>query len=195
MIGTEQIEVYKYTKVANGFAGYTPGTPLIQSDAPGFATIENTSGNDIETSRRKATESLFTVTVNATYNSFKWNDTFFITSRFGNLDIIGIYESKRKRTYTLTCVLIEGVTGGGSSQIMTVYKNATYGDTSMTIPELDGNEVLLAFRDGIGKQVVENTPTVPEQMKIDNDTFTLYTGDIFGNNELVTVLYRTGLVV
>ena len=188
MIHTEQIEVYCYTKIDNGFAGFTPGVPELQADAPQFATIQNSSGNDIETSRRKATEYQFTVTVNATFNSFAWQNNFFITSRFGNLDVTGIEESKRKREYTLNCVYVEGANSGGS-QIMTVYQRATEGATSIEIPELEGATVLLALREGIGKEVVEATPTNPNQMQYEDKVFSLFEGDIFGD-ELVTVLYR-----
>jgi hypothetical protein len=193
MTHCEEVETYIYTKIANGSGGFMDGTPVRQTDAPMWATIEPTSGNDIEISRRKATLSQFTVKVNYPLNGFTYNDTMFITSRFGNLDITGITQSpKRKRDYTLLTARVEGVSDASGGQIMTLYREATPESTSITIDELVGKDVLLAFRDGICKWVVEEIPTVPNQMEYDSDTgtFTLMDGDIFGS-ELITVLYRT----
>lgn len=193
MTHAEEIETYIYTKIANDSGGFDDGVPVRQTSAPIWATIEPTSGNDIEISRRKATLSQFTVTVNYPLNGFTYNNTMFITSRFGNLDITGITQSpKRKRDYTLLTARVEGVSDASGGQIMTLYREADPGSTSISIAELVGKDVLLAFRDGICKWVVEATPTVPNQMEYDSDTgtFTLLAGDIFGN-ELITVLYRT----
>ncbi len=185
---TEQIQVYLYTKIADTFGGFIPGTPILKTDAPLWATIENSSGNDSESSRRKVTDNEYTVTVNATFNAFKWQNNFFITTRFGNLDITGIRESVRKRQFILNCILIEGASSSSGGQLMTVYKRATYGTTSLEIEEIADARVLLTFREGIGKEAVEDTPTNPNQIKVDGPTLSLFEGDIFGD-ELITVLY------
>lgn len=191
MIHSEEIQVFIYTKEPNLSGGFVQTDPVLKTLAPTWATIEPVSGNDTIVNTRKTTESVFDVTVN--YRSdFTWDRTMFITTRFGNLDIINIQEGTRKRTVKLTGVRIEGRTGtttGG--QIMTIYKQATPGATSITFPELVGANVLLAFRDGICKWVVNETPDIPNKMRYltGTGTFELMEGDIFGD-ELVTVLYR-----
>ena len=192
MTHTEQIEVYEYTKEANDSGGFIQTAPYRLLTAPTWATIKPASGYDIEINRRKETESVFTITVNVR-PGFSWKRIFFITTRFGNLDIINIYEDERKRTIKLTGVKIEGVTATGGGQIMTTYQEATYGTTSITLPILVGCEVLLVFRDGICKWVVNDTPTKPNKMKYIQETgaFQLMEGDIFGQDELITILYRS----
>lgn len=195
MTHTEQVEVYKYTKVPTGSGGFSPATPERQQLAPTWATIQPASGYDIQVSGRNATETIFKIVAN--YRpGFTWQRDFFITSRFGNIDVFNIFEDTRKRTVKLMGVRVEGVnpdTGTGTgvgSGIKVLYHRTTYGATSVTIPALVGAGVLLAFRDGIGKEVVAIEPNRPEQMQFNaNGTFTLSLGDIFGD-ELLTVLYR-----
>ncbi len=195
MTYTEQCEVYRYTKIDNTYAGFIPGTPVLQENAPTWFDIQQISGNDITVSLRKATESLFTVICNYTLRSFSWDDTMFITTRFGNLDIIGIQQSIRKRQYTLTCVRIEGVSDASGGQILVLYQPATPGATFMDIPALVDNELLLVFRDGICKWKVDDvTPVVPNQMAYEEDLgrLSLMPGDVYGA-ELITCLYKTGV--
>lgn len=190
MTHTEEIQVWIYTKERNSSGGYVPGIPVRQTLAPTWATIQGVSGNDTTVNTRNATLSVFDITVN--YRpGFSWERIMFITSRFGNLDITNIYEDRRKRTIKLTGERVEGVTNTAGGQIMTLYRNATYGETSILIPELEGATVLLAFRDGINKEVLTSDLSSQNQMKYltGTGTFELYPGDIFGD-ELITVLYR-----
>jgi len=198
MTHTEQIQVYRYTRVATDSGGGNDGTPVLQELAPIWATIEQSSGNDREIDKRNATESIFTVTFNYPLTGFRFTRDMFITTRFGNLDITNIEETQRKRIITLTGARIEGVsdsggTGGDSDgAILTLYQQATPGATTITNSLLIGADILLAFRDGIGKEVVNVTPTKAQQMQFDGDagTFALTEGDIFGD-ELITVLYKS----
>ena len=197
MTHTEQIESYLYTRVANESAGSYEGTPILQELAPTWATIQQLSGNDLEINGRNATESVFDVTLNFPLNGFKYKRTMFITTRFGNLDITNIYEDQRKRTIKLTCVRVEGVgdgegSGANADGIFTIYYPTTYGTTSVTNSILAGMDVLLAFRDGICKWVVNDTPNKPNKMQFfkADGRFDLMPGDIFGD-ELITVLYKT----
>ena len=188
----DQIEVWQWTGEINESGGYNPTDPVRQTLAPTWATINQTSGNDLELNGRKATESVFDVIVNVR-PGFTWNRVMFITTRFGNLDVIAISESLRKREITLTAARIEGISGSGTSgNIMTVYARSTEGATSITIPSLVGAEVILVFRHGINKEVVTETPSLVDQMQFDagSGTWDLYPGDIFGD-ELITVLYRS----
>mgnify|MGYP001587210560 FL=1 len=189
MTHTEQIQTWKYASVDDGFAGQTPITPILQTLAPTWATINQISGNDIRISLRLDTESTFEAFTN--YRSdFRFQRNMFITTRFGNLDITGIKETGRKRGNTLELKLIEGVTETSGGNIMTVYKTTSYGDTSVNVGELAGNTILLGFREGIQKKVVESSPEL-NQLGVDIDgNVSLVEGDIFAD-ELLTFLYQT----
>ena len=190
MTHTEIISVYKYASVDDGFAGQLPITPVAQTAAPIWATINQLSGNDIKISLRLDTECVFETFVN--YDpAFTWQRNMFITTRFGNMDITGIRETIRKREHKLETRLIEGVTNSeGGGQLITIYKPTTYGETTVNVPALAGNTILLGFREGIQKKVVESSPEL-NQLAVDMDgNVTLVDGDIFAD-ELLAFLYQT----
>ena len=101
------------------------------------------------------------------------------------MDITGIKETGRKRGYTLECRLIEGVTNsGGGGNLMTIYAYPVEGSTSVEVPALAGNTILLGFREGIEKEVVESGPAL-NQLGVDiAGNVTLVDGDIFGPERL-----------
>ena len=190
MTKTEICEVYQYASIDDGFAGQTPIAPVLQTLAPVYFTINQLSGDDIQISLRLDTEAIFEVFANYRAD-FTWQRNMFITSRFGNLDITGIRELVRKREYKLECKRILGVTeSGNGGQVITIYQPTSYGQTSVPVPALAGNTILLGLREGIGKKVVETGPAL-NQMAVDSDgNVTLVAGDIFGD-ELLTFLYQT----
>ncbi len=190
MTHTEICQVYQYASIDDGFGGQTPISPVLQELAPIYFTINQLSGNDIKISLRLDTESVFEVFANYRAD-FTWQRNMFITSRFGNMDITGIRETIRKREHKLETRLIEGVTETDTGgRIMTIYKTTTYGETTVNVPSLAGNTVLLGLREGIGKKVVESGPEL-NQMAVDEDgNVSLVEGDIFGD-ELLTFLYQT----
>jgi hypothetical protein len=197
MTHTEQCSVFSYTKVRLSSGGYSEGDPLLETLAPTWYSITQQSGNDIQLNQRTATESVFEVVTN--YRpGFSWQRIMFIATRFGNLDITNIVESKRKREVTLTAVRVEGVTGGTGTggnvggRVLTYYANATPGSVSLEIPALADMTLLLVFRDGMNKEIVNVTPTDTKKMQWDSDNnrFLLMADDIFGD-ELITVLYKT----
>lgn len=190
MTHTEIAEIYKHVSVPDGFAGQTPVTPVQQTLAPQWFTINLLSGNDIRVSLRLDTEYVFDIFCNFK-SGFTWERNMFITTRFGNLDITNIVETGRKRGYRLEGKLINGVTSTPSGgRIMTVYQNTAYGDLTSNISVLAGSTILLGFREGIQKKVVESGPQL-NQLGVDIDgNVSLVTGDIFGD-ELLTFLYQT----
>lgn len=186
-----QISVYKYTAIPDGHAGFTPGVPELQTNAPTWATINNTNGYDVQISLREDTESTFDIFVNYRAD-FTWIRTMFIISRFGVLDIRNIYESKRKRSVRLEGVLVAGTTGPDTrAGLYVTYGRSVLSSTSISLPAIAGGEPLIFARDGIIKQIVLGVPTIPDQVQwVGGTDFELYPGDIFGNNELITVLYK-----
>ena len=193
MTHTEQIAVYRYKKADDGFGEYIPATPELLTNAPTYATIQQVSGDDLIISERLASNLQFDVTVNWR-DDFSWQRDCFIVSRFGNLDIDGITETKRKRTMQLRCVYIEGIddTGSGTPAIVgglrTLYYTVPTDSSSITLPAIADAEVYLAFRDGIEKKVVTSGPQVNE-IAINAGVLTLVSGDIFAAGERITILY------
>lgn len=102
---SEEISVYKYTKVANDYGGYSDGVAELQTDAPTWATIEVISGNDLLISDRKETQTRLRIIVNWR-DDFTWSPDMYVVSRFGNSDIDSIRETKYKSEVTLEGVLI-----------------------------------------------------------------------------------------
>lgn len=196
MTHTEQIEVYQFTKAPDGYGGFTQTTAVQVTDAPTWATIEQTDGDDVLISERLATESIFEITCNWKYD-YTWKRDYFIVSRFGNIQITNIQETRRKREVTLVGSLIEGATSSGSgsagaSGLVTIYKRATGDATTITVTEGIGKSLLLFARDGISKKVVSITPAVFDEVQWNSTTgtLTLFSGDIFGSNELLTFMLK-----
>lgn len=206
MIHPEQVTVFSYTSLPDGYAGYTPGLPIQEDNAPTWATINNTSGSDVDISLRTDSEVTFDVFVNYRAD-FQWKRNMFIISRFGNLDITNIWEDKRKRTVRLSGVFVARNSSAGAGVsvalrpgIYTAYARTTYGQVSVTIPEMEGYIALIFAREGIIKKIVcptENeedegatTATIArDEVLLIGNTFYLPDGDIFGD-ELITVMYK-----
>lgn len=194
MTHCEQPATFKYTAIADGYAGFVPGTPIRQTSAPTWMTIQPRSGWDTQISAREDTEYTFDVYCNWR-DDFTWQRNMFIVSRFGNLDVRNIViEEKRKRTVKLETVLIAGsseVPPTTRVETFHIYVFPTPGSSSFVLPGSDDwRGALLFFRDGIEKQILTPSEsfTRPDQVQKDGDTFTLYPGDIFGP-ERVTILY------
>lgn len=195
MTHTEEIAVYRYAKAADGYGGYTEAAPVLQTDAPTWATVRNTAGGDQDLSLRLVTRSDFEIICN--YRSdFGWLRDMFIVSRFGNIDITSITETIRKREVTLNGSLIQGYTSSGAGSgsvggIYTVYKRSVSGATTIIVSEGNGKTLLMFARDGISKKVVTTTPAVFDEVywNTSTATLTLFTGDIFGDSELLTFLF------
>lgn len=199
MVHTEQITTFKYTGVQDGSAGYYPGIPEAAINAPKWATINNIDGGDFEVMLRKDTLNRFEIFCN--YRSdFHWTRDMFIISRFGNIDITNIIEDKRKRQWRLEGTFISGDDGqsgtlppSGSAGVFTVYARSEYGSTSINIPQVEGMSPLIFGREGIIKEVVTlpGNQTRTDQVYFDGNNFNLISGDIFGDGELITVLYKS----
>lgn len=193
MTHTEQILVYKYVAVDDGFGGWLPGTPTLEANAPTWATIQQVSGDDLTLSERFATNMQFDVTCNWR-DDYTWQRDCFIVSRFGNLDIDGITEQVRKRTMKLRALRIEGVDeqGSGSSTpvggLTTLYYTVPADSATLNISAIFGKFVYLVFRDGVEKKKVPANPQVNEVQIVD-DVLSLVDGDIFWAGERITILY------
>lgn len=195
MTHTEQITVYQYQKANDGYGGYLPAMPIVQPNAPTWATIEHLSGDDLILNQRFTTSNQYRVTVNWR-NDFSWEKNMFIvTQNYGVLDIEGIRETVRKRKIELDGIYINGVDDTGSNTpalvagLATLYHTVSADGATVNLPVLDGATVHLAFRDGIEKKVVVSMPQINE-IAISGGVLSLIDGDIFYSGERITVLYK-----
>jgi len=104
MVHSESITVYKYQKAPDGYYEFTPAAPLLQSNAPTYATINQSTGGDVIISERMATSNVFEIFVN--YRSdFSWTRDMFIVDYSGAVydieDIVNMPEKNRKRLVKL----------------------------------------------------------------------------------------------
>lgn len=188
---TEPISFYKFEKVPDSFAGYSEVASL-QSNAPSFAIIEERSGDDVRISERLESEFIYRITINKR-SDFTVTRVMYVSSRFGVLSITGIRESERKRQQILTASLIGQVsvdsgTGVGTGTIRVYYRRGIEGETSFTIAQGVGKDLIAFDRDGIGKEPVIDVADEISKVLWDSATGTvsLFTGDIFYQNELLT---------
>ena len=191
---TEQILVFRYTYAADGFGEFVPAAPELLSNAPMWATIDQTAGTDYIISERVATNYQFNIKVNWR-DDFTWTRDMFIVSRFGAIDIDNIFERDRKRLIELGGVYIVGVddTGSGSPSgaggLTVLYYTVPSDSPTLNIPAIDGVEkVYLIFRDGNERTVVISSPGLGQVMVSGSD-LSLMTGDIFFATERITILY------
>ena len=194
MTFTEEILVYKYQRANDGFGGYVPAAPELQTDAPTWAQIEQNSGNDLVLNERWTTNNNYLVTVNWR-DDFTWTrDMFIVSANYGVLDIEGIKETVRKKQWELDAVYVEGVdeTGSGSpatiAGLRVLYYTVTADSPTLDLPALDGATIYLLFRDGIEKEVVSSDPQVNEVM-VSGTTLSLVEFDTFYTGERITILY------
>lgn len=188
---TEPISFYKFEKVPDSYAGFGEVAAL-QTDAPSFAIIEERSGDDVRISERLASEFTYRITINKR-SDFTVTRVMYVSSRFGVLSLTGIRESVRKRQQILTGNLIGQVnidsgTGVGSGGIKLYYRRGIEGDTTFTISQGVGKDLIAFDRDGVGKEPVTDVADEVGKVLWDSATGTvsLSAGDIFFNNELLT---------
>lgn len=185
MTFTEQIQVYQYQKADDGFGEYLPAPPTLQTLAPTWADVVNTSGDDLIFNGRLATNGKFRLTVNYR-EDFAWQRDMFVVTRFGVLDVTGYNEELRKKTLTIMGTYVEGTTETGN--LTTTYYTVPADAATVTIPAINNKNIYLIFRDGIEKKKVSGTPLVNE-IKVTGSVLSLVTGDIFGAGERITILY------
>ncbi len=185
MTFTEQIQVYQYQKADDGFGEYLPAPPTLQTLAPTWADVVNTSGDDLVFNGRLSTNGKFRLTVNYR-EDFAWQRDMFVVTRFGVLDVTGYNEELRKRTMSILAEYVEGTTETGN--LSTVYYTVPADAATVTIPAINGKNIYLIFRDGIEKKKVSSNPQVNEIM-ISGSALSLVAGDIFGAGERITILY------
>ncbi len=195
MTHREQILVYLYQKTDDGFGEYEPATPVLQTDAPTWASIRQDSGDDLVLNERFTTANRYTIDVNWR-NDFTWSRSMFIVRESGELiDIDGIREVIRRRTMQLGGVYVLGVddTGQGTpspiGDLTTLYYDVPGDSPTINLPVLDGKTIYLAFRDGIEKEKVTSDPQV-NQIMIVGGVLSLVSGDIFYSGERITILYK-----
>ena len=188
---TEPISFYKSEKVPDSYAGFGEVAAL-QTDAPSFAIIEERSGDDVRISERLASEFTYRITINKR-SDFIVTRVMYVSSRFGVLSLTGIRESVRKRQQILTASLIGQVnidtgTGVVSGAIRVYYRRGVEGALTFTISQGVGKDLIAFDRDGVGKEPVTDVADEPSKVLWDSPTgtLTLFTGDIFYNNELLT---------
>jgi head-tail adaptor len=97
---TEEIAVYKNVPVENVSGGFTT-TPQLELYAPTWADIEQSGGDQAVFSTRDGLQNSFTVLCNYR-DDFTWDIDMYIVSRFGNLQVVGVEESIRKRQWRVT---------------------------------------------------------------------------------------------
>ncbi len=195
MTHREQISVYLYKKADDGFGEYEPATPVLQTDAPTWASIRQDSGDDLVLNERFTTANRYTIDVNWR-NDFTWSRDMFIVRESGELiDIDGIREVIRRRTMQLSGVYVLGVddTGQGTpspiGDLTTLYYTVPADTATIDLPVIDGKTIYLIFRDGIEKKKVSSGPQVNEIM-VSGSTLTLVNGDMFYAGERITILYK-----
>jgi hypothetical protein len=184
MTFTEQIQVYKYQKAQDGFGEYIPAPPTLQTTAPTWANVVNTSGDDILFNGRLATNGKYRLDVNYRAD-FAWQRDMFVVTRFGILDVTGFNEETRKRTMSILAEYVEGTTETG--YLNTIYYTVPADAATVTIPAVNGKMIYLIFRDGIEKKYVTASPQVNEIM-VAGSVLSLVSGDIFGAGERITIL-------
>jgi head-tail adaptor len=194
MTHPNQIAVYRYEKANDGFGGFVPATPTLMADAPTWATIQETSGDDLILSERYTTQRRFDIKVNWR-DDFTWSRGMFIVSdEYGIIDIDGIQETKRKRHIDISGVYVEGVddTGSGTpatvNGLTTLYYSVPADASTLSLPVLDEKTLYLLFRDGIEKKIVASNPQINE-VAVNGTTLSLVDGDIFVVGERITILY------
>ena len=83
------------------------------------------------------------------------------------------------------------VNSSAATQSLNVYNyTATNGQTTFTINELSGRQVLVASRGGLNKLITTTTTNDTGFLQIVNGVITLPTGDITMDGELFTFLYK-----
>lgn len=197
MVHNESITVYKYQKAPDGFYEFEPATPLLQSSAPSYATIRQSTGGDVIISERMATSNVFEIFTNYRYD-FSFTRDMFIIDYAGNIydieDIVNMPDRNRKRLVKLECSYIAGVdfTGSGAPGVLggltTLYYDVPEDTPTIDLPALIDKTIYLAFRDGIEKEVVASDPQVNE-IAISAGVLSLVSGDIFYSGERITILY------
>lgn len=193
-----QISVWLYTSIPDGYAGQTPALPVLQTNAPTWATVNNRSGYDIQIGLREDTEYTFEIFVNYRADFVWQRNMFIIVPEFGAIDIRGINEDKRKRLMRLDGVLVAGSSAAGVGPLPGVTSGVYFinaipepGASSVVIPQVANGEPLAFARDGIGRAILlGEVPTSPSYVNyVGGGQFDLMPGDIFGV-EVVTVLYK-----
>ena len=101
---TEEITVYKNVATQNDSGGFTT-SPQIELYAPTWADIQQASGDQQLFSTRDEIRQTYTVLCNYRAD-FAWSVDMYIVSRFGNLQVIGIEESIRKRQWRITAATV-----------------------------------------------------------------------------------------
>lgn len=77
------------------------------------------------------------------------------------------------------------------TNVFTIEARTTLGDVFVIVDMPDDAEPLFFARSGIIKETVEVEPVWTDQVEyVGGGRFNLITGDIFGDQELVTVLYK-----
>lgn len=195
MTHREQILVYLYQKTDDGFGEYEPALPVLQTDAPTWASIRQDSGDDLVLNERFTTANRYTIDVNYR-NDFTWSRSMFVIRESGELiDIDGIREVIRRRTLQLGGVYVLGVddTGQGTPSpvggLTTLYYTVPSDASTLTLSAINGKTIYLIFRDGIEKKKVSISPQINEVM-VSGSTLSLVTDDIFYSGERITILYK-----
>lgn len=105
MIHTEQIAVFELSSEPDYYGGiYETYVPAI--GAPTWATIRQTSGNQIAFMSAGPQEKRFDIEVNQ-LETWTWQTGHIIDSRFGYISVDSISEDTRKRTLRLTGNIIQ----------------------------------------------------------------------------------------
>ena len=196
MVHNEGISVYKYQKAADGYYEFLPAAPALQSDAPSYATVNQSSGGDLIIAERMATSNVYTLFCNWR-DDFTWTRDMFVVTRFGNLDVVDIAEQSgtdRKRLMRIECNYITGVDDTGSGEpttvggLTTLYYLVPEDSETITIDAISGKVIYLIFRDGIEKEVVASDPQINE-VGVSSGVLSLVAGDMFWAGERITILY------
>ena len=95
MAFTEQIQVYKQVPVPNNSGGFTT-TAVIQANAPTWADIQQTAGDQNVFSTRDELQRTFRLTCRWR-NDFTWDNDMYAATRFGNLQVTSVVEDIRKK--------------------------------------------------------------------------------------------------
>ena len=96
---------------------------------------------------------------------------------------------------TLDGIYIEGVDDTGSGTpgsvggLNVLYYTVPADASTITLPALDGATTYLFFRSGVEKTIVSSGPLV-DQVAINGAVVSLVAGDIFYQDERITVLYQ-----
>lgn len=107
-----------------------------------------------------------------------------------NLPNTGIVTNDNLQTSLIKIDALFKTISEAADPVETAYIVPTPGESSFSVPSIQGKTLLLAFRSGLAKGITSSPTSNTMYIQVNNTTVTLPTGDVVDSDELFIFLYR-----